>query len=74
MMKRFLLLAICTALTIFFATPAVLGIVDSWCYVVLGRTVTGVDWSGGNAMVAWAMLIPMIGCVFVGGFIAEEQR
>lgn len=73
-MKRFLLLALWTALTIFFATPAVLGIADIWCYAVLGRAVTGVAWGPDPVMLAALFLAPAFGCAVVTGLIAEEAR
>lgn len=48
-MKRFLLLA----LSAFFALPAAVGIVDAWCYTLLGAQATGLDWTGGRAVTAY---------------------
>lgn len=48
-MKRILLLA----LGVFLALPAVVGIVDAWCYTLLGAQATGLDWTGGRSVTAY---------------------
>lgn len=70
-MKRFLPLALLTTLTIFFATPAMLGIFDVWCFVMLGRAVSAIEWTEITIVLALGMLIPASGCVFVASIIAE---
>lgn len=48
-MKRYLLLA----LGAFFAMPAAVGIIDAWCYTLLGAQATGLDWSDGRSLTAY---------------------
>ncbi|MBN9462675.1 MAG: hypothetical protein J0H00_15830 [Burkholderiales bacterium] len=57
-MKRFVPRASTTALTIFLATPMAIAVVDGWCYVVLGRTVAGIQWTDDRVALALIMLIP----------------
>lgn len=72
-MKRFLIRAFFFTLATFFALPTAFGIADSWCYVVLGRTITGVEWTSTTVSLTWAMLIPVIGCVLAGSLVAEAR-
>jgi len=48
-MKRFLLFA----LGAFLAMPAAVGLLDAWCYTLLGAQATGLDWTGGRSVVAY---------------------
>lgn len=72
-MKRFLLLALFVTLAIFFAGPGALGIVDIWCYVVLGRAVTGVVWHADAVFLSVFFVIPAAGCAIFAGVIATED-
>lgn len=71
-MKHALWLALWASLAIFFATPAVLALVDAWCYVVTGRTQTGVEWNEGTFIIACLLLIPAAVAGGVAAFAADE--
>ena len=71
-MKRFLWLALLTALTIFFAAPVALAILDVWCYAVLGHAVTGIEWNADSVPIALAFLIPAAACAIFAAIVAEE--
>lgn len=37
--------------------PAAIGLVDAWCYVMLGSTVSPIVWDSGRVAVAWLCAI-----------------
>ena len=56
------------ALAAVLMVPAVVGLVDAWCWTLLGRTMSSVEWGEGRVWVAWMFaaigfvsLLPTIG-------------
>ena len=51
------------ALTALFISPAIMGLVDAWAWIVLGEQVTGKKWEIGRVMLAWFLLFPALLCL-----------
>ena len=50
--------------------PAAIGLVDAWCYIMLGETVSPVDWDFSRAATAWIFTflgIPVTGIASYAG-------
>ena len=51
------------ALTALFISPAIIGLVDAWFWIVLGNQATGREWEFGRVMLAWFLLFPALLCL-----------
>ncbi len=71
-MKRFLILALTATLMIFFCAPAALGIVDAWCYLMLGAQVSSVEWNSTTVPIAWVMALLGVFCLLIPVNTAER--
>ena len=52
--------------------PAATGLVDAWCYIMLGETVSPVDWDPSRVATAWIFTIlgiPVTGLASCAGDI-----
>lgn len=48
------------------ATPAAIGIVDAWAWLVVGEQISWMDWSTGRRMMAWFFLFLAAGAAIAG--------
>jgi hypothetical protein len=73
-MTRPALLALALAATVgvLLAVPALIGIADAWAWIVIGRTLTAIQWDANRVAGAWALTcasgICWIGCVAIRSF------
>lgn len=53
------------ALTALFLSPAIIGLVDMWAWIVLGVQVTGTHWEIGRVTLTYFLLLPSVLCMVV---------
>lgn len=56
----------CLLLSVFFASPIVIGFVDMWCWFMIGHTMTGINYGEDNG--ARGFMATMFGFLAFGAF------
>lgn len=49
-----------------FISPAAIGLIDAWAWLVVGEQISWVDWNEARLMMTWFFLFPAAGAAVAG--------